>query len=146
MRLGHMALGCRSQKKAGPGESKALNRRGLAAASDLVAYNGLSMRVGHGIVCGVAHGMRHIRRHAGTPCPETCRPHLLRRFPSSIWTFRANVLEKSLCSVSHRLDPLLALFSPGCKNRPAYWTGSQAHFPGLRRWSNRSEKADDKYW
>jgi hypothetical protein len=72
MRLGHMALGCRSQKRAGPWESKALDRRGLAAANDRVAYNGLSMRALHGIVCGVAHGIRNIRRHAGTPCPETC--------------------------------------------------------------------------
>lgn len=33
---------------------------GAPAASDRVAYNGLSMRAGHSIVRAVAHGMRTI--------------------------------------------------------------------------------------
>jgi len=52
-------------KKAGTRESKALSGRGAAAASDGVAYNGLSMRAGNGIVRAVAHGMRTICCGAG---------------------------------------------------------------------------------
>jgi hypothetical protein len=47
-----------TKKRAGTRESKALSGRGAAAASDRVAYNGLSMRAGHGIVRAVAYRMK----------------------------------------------------------------------------------------
>jgi hypothetical protein len=56
MRPGHLALGCRSEGKAGTRESKAPGGRG--AAGDRVAYDRVSLRAGHRIVGAVAHGMR----------------------------------------------------------------------------------------
>jgi hypothetical protein len=70
-------------EKTGTRESKALRGREAAAASSRVAYSGFSMRVGHGIVGAVAHGMRAIcygvasvsTKIHGKVAPSTGRPH-----------------------------------------------------------------------